>query len=175
MFRRLERYEETGIGLPYPVILINGAEELIDDRTGETKGISIRAMERMVAAVALSRALNPLSLDGSEIKFMRHVIGKTAKEFAENLCFSAETLSRWENNALQMGGSAEKEVRMAVVLALQDRVPGFSPEAKDVVDLKLRNRQPNQWPRIQLVCLDMAASCESSGGRDVSYDFQMAA
>ena len=104
MFRTIPRHEEDGLGLPYPVVLIDGAEEEIDDTTGEVVGVSIPDMEELVAAVVLARVLHPLQLDHREVRFIRQVIGMRAKDFAQALDMAPETFSRWENGKQELGG-----------------------------------------------------------------------
>jgi DNA-binding transcriptional regulator YiaG len=93
MFRTVDRYEEDGLGLPYAVTLIDGAEEQIDDDTGKVIGISIPAMETLVAAIAVTRASIPVQLSGDEVRFIRGVIGMGSKAFAESLEMDPSTFS----------------------------------------------------------------------------------
>ena len=150
MFRTLPRHEEDGLGLPYPVVLIDGAEEEIDERTGERVGIFVPGMESLVAAIAVARALHPLQLHGSEVRFIRRVIGMPAKEFAEALGMDPATLSRWENGRQTVGEWADKEVRMAAVILLADRVPGLGIDRKEVVGLRVVPRTEDDWPTIEM-------------------------
>ena len=106
MRRVLPRYEESGLGLPYPVVLINAAEEHAD-AAGNVLGVSVPDLEGLVAAVAVARAFLPVELTGSEVRFMRKVIGMSAKDFAEALKLDPASLSRWENNKQTLGGWAE--------------------------------------------------------------------
>ena len=41
IYNTLPRYEERALGLPYPVILENAAEELLDKATGARIGVRI--------------------------------------------------------------------------------------------------------------------------------------
>jgi len=168
VFRTIPRYEEDGLGLPYPIILIDGAEEEIDDASGEVVGISVPNTEELVAAVAITRALHPLKLDGSEVRFIRRAIGMQSKDFAVSLGMDPATFSRWENNKQECGGWADKEVRMAAVIALADQVPGLTVDAKDVIGLRIIPREGGEWPRIEmrLVRHEADASGETAGGWD---------
>lgn len=149
MFRTLPRHEEDGLGLPYPVILLDGAEEEIDDRTGEQVGISIPNMEGLIAAVAIARSLHPLRLDGSEVRFIRRAIGMSAADFAAALTLDAATLSRWENNRQTVGEWADKQVRFYAVTALRDRV-GVPVDADALIRLRTFEREGGDWPTIEL-------------------------
>ena len=150
MFRTIPRYEEADLGLPYPIILIDSAEEEIDPTTGDRIGVSVPDMEELVATVAVARALIPLRLDGQEVRFMRQAIGMTASAFAEALDLDKATFSRWENNKQTVGGWADKQVRFFVLTTLRDKVPELSAQGKDVVEMKVVDAPPNHWPIIEL-------------------------
>ncbi len=150
MFQAIHRYEEQSLGLPYAVVLIDGAEAEIDDATGETVGISVHAVEKLAASVAMIRALDPLQLDGREVRFIRRVIGMSAKDFAESLPIDPATFSRWENNKQIVGEWADKQVRMAALIALRDRAPHLTVDPKEVIRLRVRVRQPDEWPHLEM-------------------------
>lgn len=150
MFRTLKRHEEDGLGLPYPVVLVDSAEEEVDDATGEVVGISIPDMEKLVAAVAVARVMNPLQLDGAEVRFLRHAIGMSGAAFAEALNLDAATLSRWENGKQSVGEWADKQVRSYALLALRDNAPGFPADASAFISMRVLPREPGQWPTIEL-------------------------
>jgi len=171
MFRTLPRHEEDGLGLPYPIVLIDAAEEEIDDATGERVGISIPDTEELAAAVAIARVLHPLQLDGREVRFIRRAIGMPAKEFAEALHLDPATFSRWENNKQTVGGWADSQVRMAAVIALAGRAPGLSVDPKEVIGLRIRQRCENEWPMIEMHRVHGGAG----GHRGNSWDSKLAA
>ena len=151
MFRTIAHYEETGLGLPYPIILLDGAVAEIDEIHRRNKiGVAIPNMEGLVAAVAVTRALLPVALDGAEARFMRRAIGMSAKDFAGATNIDPATLSRWENNKATVGGWADKQIRMAVVIKLADRVPHLRLDPKAVVDLIILPRPDAVWPIITL-------------------------
>ena len=150
MFRTIDRYETTDLGLPYTVAILDGAEEEISDATGERVGVSIMDMEGLVAALAVGRALCPLQLDGAEVRFLRRALGKTGKAFAEAIALDPATYSRWETGKQSVGEWADKQVRLAVVVLLADRVgaPGLDP--KSVVELRIRPRQDRDTIRVEV-------------------------
>lgn len=159
MFRTLERYEENGLGLPYPVVLINAAQEEIDE-AGKPIGIHIPDMEGLVACVAIARALHPQALDGRDVRFIRRALGMAAKDFASSLEMDAATLSRWENNKVALGAWADKQVRMTAVIKLRDTLPNLSLDTKTVVDLHAFPVPQGQWPELELRRIQRdAASC----------------
>lgn len=140
MFRTIERYEATSMGVPFSLILINGAEEEIDDETGHAVGIHIPNLEGLIAAVTVARVLIPLQLSGAEVKFIRRALGKSSKDFAESLALDPASLSRWENGKQILGGWADKQVRMAAVILLGDKVPSLNIDQKSIVDLQMHPR-----------------------------------
>jgi len=146
--RIMERYEEEGLGLPYPIVLINAAVEYLDEE-GNLVGISVPNLEGLAAAVAVARAFIPVELDGREVRFMRKVIGVSAKEFAENLHMDPATFSRWEHNKQRVGAWADKEVRMATVAILAQRMPELRADMDALFALKARQRADDEaWPEI---------------------------
>lgn len=163
MFRTVDRYEEDGLGLPYPVTLIDGAEEQIDDDTGEVIGISIPAMETLVAAVAITRARIPVQLSGDEVRFIRGVIGVGSKAFAEALEMDPATFSRWENGRQTVGAWADKQVRMAAVIMLADRIPGLSIDPKEIVKLHILPAPEGFVPQIEMVLRHVPTANGSAG------------
>lgn len=150
MYRTLESYEDRSLGLPYPVVLFNGVEEEIDDATGERVGVSVPYLEDLVATVAIARVLHPLQLDGAEVKFIRRVIGKSAKEFAANLEIAPETYSRWENGKQTVGAWADKQVRLAAIVMLRKKVARVNVDAAAVVNMRIQPRASGDVPHMEV-------------------------
>lgn len=165
MFRTLDHYEATSFGVPFLVTLINGAEEEIDDETGQPVGIHIPDLEGLIAAIVVSRVLTPLQLSGAEVKFIRRAIGKTSKDFAEALGLDPATFSRWENGRQSVGEWADKQVRMSALIMLGDRVPLLHIDQKAIVDLRIRQRQPDDQITLTMKRVP-AEPTEHNGGRD---------
>ncbi len=150
MRRVLPRYEESGLGLPYPVVLINAAEEH-SDAAGNVLGVSVPNLEGLAAAVAVARAFLPVELTGSEVRFMRKVIGMSAKDFAEALKLDPASLSRWENNKQTLGGWAESQVRLATVAILAQRMPSLKPDMEKLFRMVPRKREEGEaWPLFEM-------------------------
>lgn len=172
MFRTLDRYEDCSLGLPYPVVLLNGAEEEIDDDTGARIGISIPHLEDLIATVAITRALHPMQLDGAEVKFIRRVIGKTAKDLAANLGMAPETYSRWETGKQAVGEWADRQVRLAAIVLLLEKAARLSADTKAVVGLRIQPKRPGETPHLEIRFVKHA---EPSGhGLDDEWDMPVA-
>jgi DNA-binding transcriptional regulator YiaG len=172
MFRTIRRYEDQSLGLPYPVVLFNGVEEEIDDVTGERVGISIPYLEDLVATVAVARVLHPLQLDGAEVKFIRRVLGRSAKDFASALHMAPETYSRWENGKQTVGAWADKQVRLAAIVILREKAARVSADAAAVVDMHVEPRTPGEVPEMQ-IRLVQHKRCNNHDGEE--WDLKLAA
>lgn len=131
----LDRYEENLLG--YPVLL----ENVVIERQYEDGEVTyeIPDLDGLTAAVAVARALLPLQLSAPEIKFLRKAMGKTAKQLADDMESSPETVSRWERDQ-QMGGFAEKLLRELVFAELKDKAPGVSVPDHAVAYMKVKRR-----------------------------------
>jgi DNA-binding transcriptional regulator YiaG len=171
MFRTIERYEDHSLGLPYPVILINSAEEEINAVTGERVGISIPHMEDMIATVAVARILFPVRLKGSEVKFIRRVLGKSSKEFAASLEIATETYSRWENDKQGVGEWADKQVRLSALVLLRDKAASLEIDGNAVVGMRIRSQSPNEKISIAL----RLSQHSRLGSEDGADEWKMAA
>jgi transcriptional regulator with XRE-family HTH domain len=150
MTRILDRYEDKLMGLPYPITLLDAAEEVTDPRSGKVLGVAVPDAEELAAAVALAICFMPTRLLGAEIRFIRRVLDMTGQELAAAMEMDPATLSRWEHGKQDVGGWADKAVRMAAVLRLQDRAPGSSLHPEDVVTLRLLPRTSDIHPTIEV-------------------------
>ena len=168
MLRVISRHEERGLGLPYPVVLLNAAEEVMNDQ-GERVGVRIPDLEGLAAAVAVVRCLHPLQLSGQEVRFIRRVLGFTQKELADSLEVSApETISRWENGAYS-GGYTEKLLRTITLIKLKARTPGVSAHHDVIVGLRLIKRDAAHLPEM------LAERVPVTDGARQAWDLPMAA
>jgi hypothetical protein len=149
MFRTIARHEEDGLGLPYPVVLIDSAEEEIDT-AGEVVGLSVPDLEGLAVSVAVARVLHPWQLAGEEVRFLRHVLDLSGREMAEALGMDHATLSRWENGKQELGGWADKQARYITLLMLHDRVPGLHADPKAAIRLRIVTRPPGAWPVLEM-------------------------
>ncbi len=117
---------------------------------GERVGVHIPHLEDLVATVAIARILHPIQLDGAEVKFIRRVPGRSAKEFAGVLEIAPETYSRWENGKQAVGAWADKQVRLAAIVVLRDKVARVHADPDAVVNMRIMNRGPADIPQMEV-------------------------
>ena len=146
----LHRYEEKLMGLPYPVILLDAAEEITHPKTDKVLGVAVPDAEELAAAVAFALCFMPTRLSGAEVRFIRRVMGMTGQELAAAVGMGPATLSRGEHGKQTVGGWADKAVRMAAVLRLRDRAPGSRLRPEDIVSLQFAPRDADSHPTIEV-------------------------
>ena len=128
--------------------------------------MAIPDAEELAAAVALALCFMPTRLSGAEVRFIRRVMGMTGQELAAAVEMDLATLSRWEHDKQTVGAWADKAVRMAAVLRLQDRAPASSLRPEDIVGLHFAPRPAELHPTIQVHRVgseDVAAESGSQG------------
>ena len=133
----LGEYEDDLIGIGVPVRLVDSVIEERCDECGVVVGREIPDFDGLVAAVAVSRALHPLKLRGEELRFLRKALEVSAKELAEIIGVTQETMSRWENNRDPITPAMEKLIRFMVVVYLGDKAPAIDFDPKDVADMRI--------------------------------------
>lgn len=146
----LDRYEERLMGLPYPVVLLDAVEEITHPKTGEILGVAIPEAEELAAAVAVALCFMPVRLIGAEVRFIRRVLGMTGLELAAAVEMDPATLSRWEHGKQDVGGWADKAVRMVAVLRLQDHALGSNFRPEEIVTLRFTGRREGSYPVIKV-------------------------
>jgi len=97
---RAEHTEDLG-GV---VVKVLNAVQVFRCANCKSEIVAIPDSEGLQRAAAISRALNPVRLAGREVKYMRRVLDMKQTEFAEAMDLTAETVSRWENDAKGVGG-----------------------------------------------------------------------
>jgi DNA-binding transcriptional regulator YiaG len=119
------RFGQVGV----PITLVN--IDLIRCECGNTDPIIENVNDLMdVIARALVSKHRPLT--GSEVRFLRKYLGKSAKEFAAGIGIDPATLSRWENGLANIGGSGERLVRV-LTMTLSPSLKDERPRAWDIV------------------------------------------
>lgn len=78
--------------------------------------VVIPRMSTVLAAIATTLISQPARLTPAEIRFLRTYLGYSSADFAKKMGVSKETVSRWENGARNMTKTAEKLLRLMVVL-----------------------------------------------------------
>jgi transcriptional regulator with XRE-family HTH domain len=93
--------------------------------------------DRLIAAAAISRAQIAVKLNGSEIRFLRKALNKSAKDLANDLGVVAETFSRWENDHAPMSPAIEKMLRIRVGVELAAQAPAIDFRADEVINMHI--------------------------------------
>ena len=85
--------------------------------------------EGLHTLIARHLALKPVLLTGREIRFLRTYLRYSGADYARKVGVSPETVSRWENEKLEMGWANELVLRMSVLLS--ERLTSYEgPEFK---------------------------------------------
>ena len=129
----------TELGLP--VTLIDAVTEHDDG------SIEIPNIEVLLASVAVTRALIPIQMVGSELRFIRHVLNLTGTEFADAIGLSEKSVvSRWENDKTRAGGYTEKVIRQLILNLLGDRATGIDVDRYAIPSMRIRVRDVKEGP-----------------------------
>ena len=126
-------HEENLMGIP---VILKDAAVVESDAAGD-ETVTIPDMDALVAAIAVSRCLEPGKLAGAEIRFMRKALGMTQAEFADMLEIDPATVSRWENDGQVLGGFAEKCLRHLVCDTFRAEFPYFDYDPKLISYMKI--------------------------------------
>lgn len=91
----------------------------------------------LAKAVAMARALVPIRLTGKEVRFMRHAMDMTGREFASAMELTPETVSRWENGGRGVGGASEKLLRHNICALLHKEAVAFDYDPADIARMRI--------------------------------------
>ena len=105
------RYIESGLD---NVILRN--VEIVECACGGRA--VLRAVPTLLRIVAACFAYKPARLKGREVRFVRSVLGRSSKDFANAISVTPEHLSRVENGQDTVSPAMDKIVRLRLVLEL---------------------------------------------------------
>lgn len=149
-------YETDRIGIP--IVIKNSAKRITCGTCNNVLGISIPDMPGLIAAAAITRALSPYKLSGSEIKFLRKAAQWKQKDLADALEVSAETVSRWENGE-PIGSTNERILRILVTSELSPMARQINFRIADIAKMKIlpvwpANNPPElhfEWVRVVFV------------------------
>src|SRR5689334_2170966 len=132
----LEKYEDDLIGIGRPVALINSVFEERCEKCDFTQ-IVVPDLDGLIAAIAASRALHPLKLRGEELRFMRKALEVSARDLADVVGVTQETMSRWENNHDPISPTVEKLLRLIIGGLLSKKAPAIDFDVKTIADMKI--------------------------------------
>jgi len=100
------------MGAPFEVVIERAVTKTQCALCGCELGTTIPDMKGLLAAVAMTRALDPFRLSGDEIRFLRKAVGWKGKDLAKILEISPEHLSRCEKGARDfLSAGLEKYLR----------------------------------------------------------------
>jgi putative zinc finger/helix-turn-helix YgiT family protein len=120
------------------VVVVGGAvKRHVCGNCGEV-GVMIPDLPGLIAATAVARAKMPWKLAPEEIRFLRKAMELNAKDLAELLEVTPESVSRWENGKAVIGPSNEKLLRINVGLRLSERAPGVNFDQNEVANMKIQ-------------------------------------
>ena len=143
--RVLPDYRDDLFGLP--IVIKNAVVEYTDRATGETF-IEIPDESALESAMAVARVLNPLSLSGTDLKFLRKACGMTIEEFSDYTEFTPPTLLLWERDAQGMGHCSEVTIRVKVLGQLCDRAPALDANVKALAQLRISKTEEKPAPMV---------------------------
>ena len=142
--KTLAVFEDDLLGIP--VILLDAAVEERCEECGSVVATAIPDLDGLIAAAAVTRAMNVVKLMGDEIRFLRKAIGVSGKNLAAALEVAPETLSRWENGKDPIGPSSEKLLRMIVAGVLSTKAPAVDVDVDAIVNMRIQSVRSNIEP-----------------------------
>ena len=108
---RRENFKYDACGLPYVTLV--GVQVHRCSKCGEFE-VAVPRSEDLHRVIAVSVARKRGRLEAAEVRFLRKWLGWSGADFAERMGVSAETVSRWETGAQQMGATADRLLRLMV-------------------------------------------------------------
>jgi len=134
----ISNYEVPGTLLGIEnVTLVNGVVDEACKECGKGK-ITIPDIPGLIAAVAITRVKLPFKLNSREIRYFRKALNVTAKEMANYLKVTPETVSRWENEKMPVAEQAEIFLRLIVIALLQSKAEAVDPEMDAVAKMNVQ-------------------------------------
>ncbi len=124
--RRQGIHEYDVAGLPYPVILVGIPIERCPACGEEV--VTIPDPEGLHRLLALNIVEADRPLLPQEVRFLRKLLDKSAKDMAALMGVDTKTLSRWENGKQKMGKVAERLLRLLVHQRLAPEAASFADE-----------------------------------------------
>lgn len=114
-----EQFHADMLGAPFEIVLINSVVLTLNN-SGETKSHFIPDLTGLGFAIIIGRNLHAASLSGSDIKFMRRVLGLKSKNVYPHIGVSREHYSRVENSNVNLPKCSEKLLRIFFIVSAID-------------------------------------------------------
>jgi putative transcriptional regulator len=118
------RFAECGINN----VVLKGIELIQCPACGNVDPI-IPHMTELFRVIAMAMIAKPQSLTGTEVRYLRKYAGMNGEQFARMLHTDKTTLSKWENDAINIGSKTDLLIR---AIALQIG-PGLKDEAERII------------------------------------------
>lgn len=117
------KYEESGLNNIYL--------ESIELYNCLDCGIKLPIMEKILSlhkAIARAIVLEPVPLNGADIRFLRSERGLKSKDLAKLLRVDVATVSRWETDAQELRPQSDALIRTTYTLIYQEQEGSLFPE-----------------------------------------------
>ena len=137
METRQENYRYHASGLPG--VVLHGVQVSRCPACGAEE-VTIPRIEELHRVIAQALIQKPARLVASEVRYLRKYLGWSGTDFARYMGTARETVSRWESGAGQMGGAADRLLR--VLVANQKPVMAYSPDILAGIEDKASTPKP---------------------------------
>ncbi|KJV24918.1 hypothetical protein VI06_20705 [Aquitalea magnusonii] len=119
--------------------------------------VHIEDPDGLDAAIAMSLVKKEGALGGKEVKFIRQLLGLSQKDAGRFVGVDAQTVARWEKGECQIGGAADKMIRLCYLAhASGDTTVTAAIEAVNFMDraangkfILTRHAEPAEWESTQ--------------------------
>lgn len=118
------KYEENGLSNIYLNVV-----ELYYCQDCKIKLPRLEKVLTLHKAIARAIVLQPVPLNGADIRFLRTERRLKAKELAKLLRVDAATVSRWETNVQELRSQSDALIRTTYALVYQEQEGKLFPEA----------------------------------------------
>jgi len=120
-------YDFKDSGLP---VVLEGIE-LVKCRTCGNADPIIPKLSKVIRMIALAVIRKPYRLTGAEVRFLRKFLHMNGVDFAALLKVDKTTLSKWENDVIEIGEQTDRLIR-TITIGLGE---GLQGELKDTIGL----------------------------------------
>lgn len=119
-------FRESGL----PNVVLKGIEIIRCDQCGKDDPV-LPKLSELLKLLASAIVRKPTPLTGAEIRFIRKFLDMNGETFANVLGVDKTTLSKWENDQIQIGSNSDRLIR-AVMLCL-------APGSKEQIEEGIRH------------------------------------